>query len=322
MGQKPKVFIYTDMSDSSLPGPNKEGTINDPDDISAMAAYLLMCNMFDTKGIVVASTHRSQHKETPDQAVWARSYFGLAYANDLKYLNTNIGGYPEKIDFMESCIKKSAERYDPKKKYASLEEYTTVETLFQVVEGEEGVINVLCWGSLTEPAIFVNHCLLQERYDVLEKIRIIAHWTNSPWHQGSMEHPEDVANCREDALACEYLKSMALNGHVSYYECGAIGQHGIVSGSPKGKEYFDLFRVSELGKIFMEGKFVFESVDHSDAATYWSLLGDWGVSLSDIRSNGTNFPEVEKANSEKFESWSERIHDELLRRCLAAGQSN
>lgn len=33
---KPVVWIYTDMSDKSIPGPNKEGTVNDPDDISAM----------------------------------------------------------------------------------------------------------------------------------------------------------------------------------------------------------------------------------------------------------------------------------------------
>ena len=55
---KPQVFIYTDMSDKNIPGNNKEGTVNDPDDISAMAGYLLMANMFYTKGIVVASTHR------------------------------------------------------------------------------------------------------------------------------------------------------------------------------------------------------------------------------------------------------------------------
>ena len=59
-------------------------------------------------------------------------------------------------------------------------------------------------------------------------------------------------------------------------------------------------------------------MDHSDAATYWTMLGDWGVGLNDIRSNGTNFPEVEKANSERFERWSGRIHDELLRRSRAA----
>ncbi|MCU0748311.1 MAG: DUF1593 domain-containing protein [Akkermansiaceae bacterium] len=79
---KPLVWIYTDMSDSTIKGGNKEGTLNDPDDISAMAAYLLMANEFQTLGIVVASTHRPEHAKTPDQAEWATRYFGGAYAAD------------------------------------------------------------------------------------------------------------------------------------------------------------------------------------------------------------------------------------------------
>jgi hypothetical protein len=190
--------------------------------------------------------------------------------------------------------------------------------LFDVADSEEGIIHVLCWGSLTEPAILVNHCILSGRQDVLDKLRFIAHWTNSPWRQGSPEHPEDVANCREDADACAYLKLMALNGYIKYYECGAIGQHGIVSGSPKGDEYYNQFKSSALGKIFAEGKYVFNSPDHSDAATYWVLLENWGVNLNDLKSNGTNPPELEKANEEKFQQWSERIHNEILRRSKAA----
>ncbi len=319
--QKPVVWIYTDMSDKTIPGPNHMGTINDPDDISAMAGYLLMGNMFNTKGIVITSTHRSQHRETPNQAVWADRFFGDAYRQDVKQLNRIIGGYPEDISFMQSCIKESAERYDPGRSYNSLDEYSTVKTLFDLAGSGEGIIHVLCWGSLTEPAILVNHCMETGRTDILEKLRFIAHWTNSPWHQGSMDHPEDVANCREDAKACAYLKRMALDGHIRYYECGAIGQHGIVSGSPNGPDYFNHFKTSRLGRIFAEGKFVHECVDHSDAATYWVLLGNWGVSLDDIRSNGTNFPEVEKGNSERFSQWSPRIHDELLRRSRAASST-
>ena len=71
---KPKVWIYTDMSDRTLKGTEKEGSVNDPDDISAMAGYLLMSNMFDTKGIVVSSTHRKEHKTSPNQADWANSF--------------------------------------------------------------------------------------------------------------------------------------------------------------------------------------------------------------------------------------------------------
>ena len=80
---KPVVWIYTDMSDKSIPGPNKEGTVNDPDDISAMAGYLLLADCFDTRGIVVASTHRKQHATSGNQAEWAQHYFGEAYAADV-----------------------------------------------------------------------------------------------------------------------------------------------------------------------------------------------------------------------------------------------
>ncbi len=319
--QKPAVWIYTDMTNPEIPGNNHMGTINDPDDVSAMAAYLLMANMFDTRAIVVGSTHRKEHRTTPNQAQWANAFFGKAYQEEVVNLNKHIGGFPEKINFVQSCIKESAERFDPDKTYKSLDDYTTVEALFVEADNSTEPINVLCWGSLTEPAILVSYAIANKRYDVLEKIRIIPHWTNSPWHQGSPEHPEDVANCREDAKACAYLKNMALNGHIKYYECGAIGQHGIVSGSPKGAEYWDQFKVSKLGKIFAEGKYVHNSVDDSDCATYWTLLGDWGVGLSDISSNGTNKPSVEKANEDCYKEWALMIRAELLRRAkIAAGE--
>jgi hypothetical protein len=317
---KPKVWIYTDMSDKALKGNEREGTVNDPDDISAMAGYLLIANEFETLGIVVASTHRSQHRTTPNQGDWANRYFGAAYRTEVANLNRRIGGYPTDLKFVESCIKESSERYEAKRTYASLEKYSTVQALLDAAralpEGE--IINVLCWGSLTEPAILVNHCLATGQAGVLKKLRFIAHWTNSSFRQGSKEHPEDVANCREDAAACAYLKEMALVGKITYYECGAIGQHGIVSGSQKGTNYFNQFRISQLGTIFVDGKFAHNSVDHSDSATYWTLLGNWGVSLKDIASNGTNDPEVERRNEKTFLEWSPRIHDELLRRARAA----
>ena len=80
----------------------------------------------------------------------------------------------------------------------------------------------------------------------------------------------------------------------------------------------DLTRISRVGTIFVDGKFAHNSVDHSDSATYWTLLGNWGVSLKDIAANGTNDPEVERRNEKAFLEWSPRIHDELLRRARAA----
>jgi len=312
--QKPQVLIYTDMSDGTLKGPTHMGTVNDPDDISAMAGYLLMSNEFETLGIVVSSTHRKEHANTPNQAEWANNYFGKAYSNDLPGLNKNIGGYPPKFQFVQSCIKESAERFSYEKNYTDLSNYSTVKALLDVAKNQDSTINVLCWGSLTEPAILVQHCLVTGQPGILKKLRFIAHWTNSPLHQGSIEHPEDVANCREDANACSYMKEQAVAGKIVYHELGAIGQHGIVSGCQIGSEYYYPFKSSALGKIYTDGKFVHNGVDDSDGATYWTLLGKWGVSLKDVPFNGTNSPEIEKANEDKYFSKSKRIHDELLRR--------
>ena len=316
--QKPKVWIFTDMTDKTLPGNNHMGTINDPDDHSAMAGYLLMANMFDTRGIVVGSTNRPAHKTTPNQGDWANVYWKGIYEKEVKNLNETIGGYPKTIDFMESCIKETAEKFNPDSTYKSLENYASVKALLDAAASQSDIMNVLCWGTLTEPAIFAKHCLTNNRSDVLERVRFVAHWTSSSYHMGSVEHPETVPNCAEDAEACAYLKQLALNGAIRYYECGAIGQFGIVSGSPKGDDYYESFKVSALGKRFVEGKYRYGCPDHSDAATYWVLLQNWGVSFNDINSNGTNYPEVEKANEEKFKFWSERIHNELLRRAQAA----
>lgn len=319
---KPKVWIYTDMSDPSLPGGNREGTINDPDDFSAMAGYLLMANEFETLGIVVASTHRSAHRATPDQGEWANDYFGAAYQTDVTNLNREIGGYPAAVRFSQSSIKQSGERYDPSRTYHSLEGYDSISQLFELagVGTVADPINVLCWGSLTEPAILVHHCLATEQSNLLEGLRFIAHWTNSSLHQGSLEHPENVANCREDAAACAYLKEQAARGVIRYHECGAIGQAGIVSASPKGAAYFAPFKASRLGRAFAEGKYVHNSVDHSDSATYWVLLGGWGVGLDDLPSDGTNPPANERRNEERFRAASPRLHEELLRRSQAAAE--
>jgi len=315
---KPAVWIFTDMSDKTLPGNNSEGTINDPDDISAMGGYLLVCNEFNTLGIVVTSTHRSEHKTTPDQGVWANNYFGKAYSKDKKNLKANIGGYPDTLIFTQSCIKTTSEKYNKSNNYTDLTKYTSIKPLLDILTNNNDTINVLCWGSTTEPAILAKHCMANGKANLLKKMRIIAHWTNSPLHQGTPQDPENVANCKEDLEACRYLKSLASEGKTSYYELGAIGQHGIVSGGPKGTEYFNQFKSSAIGKIFAEGKFVYNGVDHSDAATYWTLLGTWGVSLKDVAPNGSNSASVEQANEDKFKNWSKKIHDELLRRAKAA----
>lgn len=315
---KPKVWIYSDMSDRNIKGSEKEGSANDPDDISAMAGYLIMSNEFDTKGIVVASTHRKEHVASPNQADWANRFFGDAYRVDLINLNKRIGGYQKDLNFIQSSIKSTSEHYRPGSIYKTLKNYPSIKPLFDLAQSSKEPINVLIWGSTTEPAILVNYCINNGYEKVLSKLRFIAHWTNSSLHQGTLENPERVANCREDSDACSYLKEQASVGKIIYHELGAIGQHGIVSGQPKGDDYYNQFKTSRLGTIFAEGKFAHNGVDHSDAATYWVLLANWGVSLDDIAADRTNPAETEKSNEEKFKVSSDRIHGELLRRSKIA----
>ena len=311
--RKPIVWIYSDISDKNLPGPNKHHTINDPDDISAMAAYLMLYNRFDTRGIVLTSTSRKEHKNSPDQAEWAKEYFGMAYKKDVKGWNKNIGGYSEEeIPFIESAIKVSGERLDPSSDYKNIADYQSIKPLLDLLEKSTEEVNILCWGALTEPAILVKYCMNNGKEKLLKKANFISHWSNSSIRQGSPQYPDNVANCKDDQKACAYLKTMASSGAIRFYECGAIGQHGIVSGGYKGLEYFSDFQSSELGKIFIEGSYVHNGVDFSDSATYLVLLGEWGVGLGDIDPNGTNHIDVESRNEKAFRANSKKLHDVLL----------
>jgi len=317
--KKPKVWIISDGSDKSIK--NEEGkTIGDPDDISALANYLLMSNMFDTRAIVVGSVFNISMDRVGSQKKWADEYLLKAYLEDLPNLNKNIGGYQDSILFLESFLRESPVKYKPRKIYLDLSDYSTVQALFDEIDRSDDLINVLCWGTLTEPAILTNHCLAMGRQDILQKVRFISHWTHSYFRVGSMEHPEAVHNAFNDANAAAYIKQVALDGHIKFYECSASGQYGIVEGSPRGREFYDQFSGSAIGRVYLEGKYAewMETVDDSDSATHWALLGDWGLSLGDINSNGTNFPEIEQANEKAFHEWAPRIRNELLRRAKAA----
>lgn len=309
--EKPIVWLISDGGDE----------INDPDDISAVASYILMSNRFDTRAIVMASTIHPWNKDTADQGKWAEDVYGTAYAADLENLNKYIGGYQKEFRFMESSVKGIGHTFDPNKAY-SLEDYPSILALFQEVDKSEGIVNILCYGPLTEQAIFVSYCLQNDRQDVLNKTRFIGHWTSSNFHVGTPTNPERTHNCFADATSCAYIKREALNGSIEYYECGGIGQHGIVEAGPKGKAYYKQFKTSAIGKIFAEGKFNKNRVDDSDSACYWALLGDYGVSLDDISPAGLNFPEVEKRNEETFALRSQEMRDELLRRSQAAAGIN
>lgn len=309
--QKPAVWIISD-------GGYK---MNDPDDISAIAGYLLMSNQFDTRAVVLGSSVLSKNKNKINQQKWAEDTFGKAYSADLFNLNKYIGGYKENIRFLESSIKGCGENFDWQKNY-DLKNFPSISALYKEVLSNKELLNILCFGPLTEQAIFVNYCIRIKKEKLLSKVRFISHWTNSNYHVGSLENPEHTHNCFGDPIACDYMKQMAKNGTIKFYECGGIGQYGIVEGAPKGERYYNQFKISNLGKIFAEGKFVRERVDDSDCATYLVLLGNNGVSLNDISNNGLNSPDTELRNEKSFFLHSKETRDELLRRSNAAAGIN
>ena len=318
---KPKVWIISDGADGDLK--RQEGKpITDQDDISAMAAYLLMSNEFDTRGITIGGTFNAKGKQCEiSMKAWADELFLSAYKADLPALNKHIGGYQEEIRFLESFVWANSERYSPEKAYESLDPYPSVKALFDEAETIDDTLNVLTWGPQTEAAILVNYCRSTGRNDVLRKLRFISHWTHSHFHLKTPETPPwQTHNAKVDAKATAYMKEMATAGHVTFHECAAIGQAGLVDGSPKGQKYYDQFRVGRLGTVYVEGKYSMKlkTVDDSDSCTFWVLLGDWGVSLNDIQSNGENDPETERKNEEAFFKASPKIRAELLRRARAA----
>ncbi len=319
--QKPAVWIISDGCDKELrqmENPNKY--VTDPDDISAIASYLLMSNLFDTRGIVVGSNDGiSLLPKVADQAEWAENYFGAAYQADLEALNKEIGGYQESHNFIESSLVRKGMDYDPEKEYKSLRRLKSVKALVDEVERSEELINVLCWGKLTEAAIFVNHCSATGKEELLDKVRFISHWTASYYHVGSMHNPDSVHNSFNDAEACRYLKAQAAQGAIDFYECGAIGQAGLVEGGHRDKDYYEKFKTSQLGKLYAEGKYIPKGpyVDNSDAATFWVLSNDWGVTLEDLNADGSMTAEQEKRNEQIFHQEAPFMQDEMLSRVHA-----
>ncbi|QBG46992.1 hypothetical protein EGM51_06135 [Verrucomicrobia bacterium S94] len=317
---KPAVWIISDGADKTLErAPGKH--ITDPDDISAIAAYLLMANEFDTRAIVVGGNLNSQpHQRELSMKKWAEDLFLKAYLADLPKLNAALGGYPDRIRFIESYTWKNPEKYNPQKRYLSLENYPSVMALFQELEKTEGKLYILCWGTQSEPALLISHCLTAGRKDLLKKAVFISHWTNSYFHVGTMDKPWRTHNAWADEDATAYVKKRAEAGDIVFYECAAIGQAGIVEGSPRGAAFYDQFKASHLGRVYRHGKYApwLKTVDDSDSATFWVLLGTYGVTLNDIAADGTNSPDTEKRNEAAFFKAAPEMRKELLRRSNAA----
>lgn len=315
---KPNLWVYTDMSD---PRVQRTGghPYDDPDDICTLAALLLEANRFHIEAVVYSSNHRKGLGADTD---FVPNIFANAYAQDQPFLNSALGGYQEKINFVRSSLRRSdpTERFDLDADYHDLSDLPTVQSLVEYAT--ENPVYVLLWGPVTEGAIAVRHCLSTGNDAALANMTFIAHWTRSYIAQGTPEAPHKVANCNDDAPACAWLHETAQrNRQVKYVEVGSTGQTGIVNGSA-GHPKFAEFQNSRLGQIFIHSKKYHGKPDFSDGATFWVLVEELGATLADFTTDGTFSQAREENARDKFLADGHAIIDDLLVRSNAAGAAN
>jgi hypothetical protein len=314
---KPNLWVYSDLSD---PRDRRKGghPQNDPDDICTLAALLLQANRFNIQAVVYSSNHRVGLKDATD---FIQTTFAAAYAHDVPYLNQAFGGYQPEIPFFRSCVNRDGKgmRFDPTADYRDISAFDTVRALVDYASKNQ--VFVLNWGPSTEPAIAVQHCLTTGNTTALKNMTIISHWTMSYIAQGTPEHPYKVANCHDDASACDFLHQTAkINPLVKFLELGSIGQNGIVDGSKKHPRFAE-FQQSRLGQIFIHSKFYNGAPDQSDGSTFWIIEGRFGPSLADVKTDGTMTQSIEEKNRDLFKANGHKIIDELLLRSNAAAQA-
>ena len=313
---RPTIWVYTDMSD---PRDTQEGghPQNDPDDITTLASLLLYANMFNLESIVVGSNTRAGLK---DPMPFVEDVFLDAYYHDVKYLNQELGGYPEKINIQPSSLRGESTRFDPNNDYSDLSGLETVRQLVNAAGKRK--IYVLNWGPLTESAMAVKHCLDTGNNKALKNMFFISHWTKSSVSQGTPEQPFNVANCNDDRPACDFMHEIAFsNENVRFIEVGCIGQTGLVNGSG-GYGNYEAFENSRLGQIFLRSKFYFGKPDYSDGATHFILDGSFGLTKDDYPHDGTLSMELEYELVEKARAIAHDIIDELLVRSNVAAIAN
>ncbi|MEZ5278096.1 MAG: hypothetical protein R3F07_17065 [Opitutaceae bacterium] len=315
---KPTIWVTTDLSD---PRTTRSGghPNNDPDDICSLAALLLEANRFDIAAVVYSSTNR---QNLPNATDFVQSAFAAAYAHDVPFLNAAFGGFQPEIPFIRSSLTRHAEpiRFDPDRDYSDLSELETVAALVDLAARKP--VHVLSWGPLTESAIAVKHCLDTGQPDVLANLFIISHWTKSWIAQGTPETPFHVANCRDDARACDFLHTMAGQGAgFRFVELGSVGQTGVVNGAA-GYPGFGAFQGSRLGQIFIHAKFYHGKPDQSDGATFWLMTGQFGPTLSDYPDDGSLDQATEERGRDLFLENGHQILDDLRRRSDAAAAAN
>ena len=315
---KPSVWIFTDLTD---PRDQREGghPQTDPDDICSMASLFLSANRFNIKNIVISA---NKQKNLKNPMPFFNDVLLAAYYHDLPFLNKEIGGFPEKIPVEQSVCTRGEKviQFNEFESYADLSELGTVKKLID--DAGRGKIYVLSWGSLSEPAMAVKHCLETGNEKALKNMVFVSHWTKSMVAQGTEETPFEVTNCQADRNACAYLHRVAFeNPLVTFIEIGSTGQTGMIGGI-SSFPYREEFEKSRLGQIFVRSKFYNGKPDQSDASTFWLLTGEFGVKINDYPQDGTLTLEQEKQMIEKFSSGADKIVLDLLRRSNAAAKAN
>jgi len=315
---KPSIWIFTDLTD---PRDQREGghPQTDPDDICSMASLFLSANRFNIKNIVISA---NKQKNLKNPMPFFNDVLLAAYYHDLPYLNANIGGFPWKIPVEQSICTRSGKviQFDESISYADLSELRTVKKLIEDADREK--IFVLSWGSLSESAMAVKHCIETENTKALQNMVFISHWTKSMVMQGTEDKPFEVTNCQADRKACGYLHRVALeNPSVTFIEIGSAGQTGMIGGITKFP-YREEFEKSRLGQIFVRSKFYSGKPDYSDASTFWLLTGEFGVTMNDYPQDGSLTLEQEKQMIEKFRSGADKIVLNLLHRSNMATKAN
>lgn len=266
---KPNIWVYSDLSDPSVTT-NTGHPINDPDDIVSLAALLLNADRFNIINIVVGSTNRgAQNNPLP----FLKETFISAYNHDATLFRQGGLDFPTHVPFTWSSLTQGANpiSFNIDNDYRTLDNFPSVSALAKYASDQP--VTVLNWGPLTETAILLNHLIATRNIDALNNLRIVSHWTTSFHHQGSIDHPHNVANCLDDLNACRYVKDVAKRHGIKFYELGSSGQSGLVNAS-KNTIREPYFEHSRLGQLFNRAKFYFGKQDQSDGATFWILLNE------------------------------------------------
>lgn len=308
---KPIVWIFSGVQPAeSAVDSSQSSTAESRGQAATLSTYLLLANEFDTRGIVVADS----------TATWAREYFGEAYKSGRKNIAQAEEVYPTELHFFESAALSKTEVFSEEQSYESLEERDSIQALIDLAMNEPSMktINVLCWGYLTEPAILIKHCLDTNNRDLLKRFRFIVSETRSPLHHRSQ--PNMVTNCVADREACFFLKRLAREGMISMHECGAIGYHGLVKDKTLEAKALEQLSGSKLGKILIDSRHDDGTLDLSASATYWMLLGEYGITLNHANPDGTLTAENERRNQRLLRENSQRIWELIISRAKAAAE--